>query len=390
MKITVNDIRLVPENMGFAFCVFGKPDEKVLEWASYHGLELSEGKGYTNISVPAEIELSNLFESAEAYEYVDGFSPNLNKHLHIGHLSNLVIAKAVQGLGMGNKYIAILGDTLTGDVSKEDALESYAKYCKDFNYAVHEIYMASEMKCDDGMLIDGSGDYEGTKIFEIGEDKIVGLKSTGSSSYFYQDVALASKLNSSTLYLTGSEQAGHFGMLKKLFPHISHQALGLVTLGGKKQSSRNGNVVYATEVMDAFNEKFNDVKLAYNVLAGMILKSVPSSTKSIDMASIDNVKLSPGLYLSYTMARLKSAGLKPNEIEKFSSKNLAFADMKAKVNFTPNSLLESLLVLCKKVNALYVTHHIKDNEENQKMFSVYLDDIELGMKKLGMFPVDKV
>ncbi|NQY94328.1 MAG: helix-turn-helix transcriptional regulator, partial [Campylobacteraceae bacterium] len=42
--------------------------------------------------------------------------------LHIGHLSNLVLAKAFQKLGVGENFISILGDTLEGSVKKEDSL----------------------------------------------------------------------------------------------------------------------------------------------------------------------------------------------------------------------------------------------------------------------------
>ena len=135
---------------------------------------------------------------------MDGFSPNLNKELHIGHLSNLVIANAFQKLGVGKKFIAILGDTLKGKVNKETALEKYKSYCNDFDYKVSDIFFASKMELkNQSLLTAGDGDYSDTQIFEIDNDKLVGIKGDGTTSYFYQDVALAEHLNKSTLYLTG-------------------------------------------------------------------------------------------------------------------------------------------------------------------------------------------
>ena len=57
---------------------------------------------------------------------------------------------------------------------------------------------------------------------------------------------------------------------------------------------------------------------------------------------------------------------------------------------TPNTLFEALVSHCKYINTLYETHYIKDNETNKILFSELISDLEFGMKKLGMFPVDKV
>ena len=56
----------------------------------------------------------------------------------------------------------------------------------------------------------------------------------------------------------------------------------------------------------------------------------------------------------------------------------------------PHLLFEELVELCAQINKLYIDNHIKDNEENQKMFQPLLDDLECGMNILGMFEIDKV
>ena len=148
---------------------------------------------------------------------MDGFSPNLNKNLHIGHFSNLVLAKAFKSLELIEETVAILGNTLPGNITNEIGYENFIKLCIDYNYNVDLLYMASDMKCSDNLLIDGIDKYAGTKVFEIKENKIVGIKNDKTTTYFYQDVALATKLNASTLYLTGNEQLQHFELLKKCF-----------------------------------------------------------------------------------------------------------------------------------------------------------------------------
>ncbi len=390
-KININDIRTLPSEMGFGFCVYGEPSEKITNWANSWGFIIQKGKdGYTNILVPNNYDISECFEKFSQYKYVDGFSPNLNKHLHVGHMSNFVIAKTFQAMEVGEQFISILGDTLDGSVEKHEAFNMYKTYCETFGLNVSEIFYASQVKYTGDKLEDGEAEYLGTKVFNTGEEKVVGIKSDGSTSYFYQDVALAEMLNAPTLYLTGYEQSGHFSALKKLYPNTNHIGLGLVKLK-TKMSSREGNVIFFSDLLeDCLKEFDNDWNLVYNVLAGFILKIEPTKDKKIDMELLSNPKNSPGLYLSYTLARLTSAGVRAMKTDKFNSTELQFKYMKALYNLQPNMLLNSLLDHCKMINNLYATHRIEGNPENMVMFSNFKEDLELGMKKLGLFLVDKV
>jgi len=385
----INKIKITPEKFGFNFCQFGELTEEVKSWVNFWKFKTEKSGPFTNIIVD-DIDFELIFNESVSYDYVDGFSPNLNKHLHVGHLSNLVIANAMQKLGIGKEFIAILGDTLDGEVNKSDALSSYQKYCQEFNYKVDKIFYASDMKLKEDTLKEGEGEYLGSKVFDLVDEKIVGIKSSGLTSYFYQDVALAQQLNSSTLYLTGFEQDNHFKSLKKLFPSTNHIGLGLVLLNGKKMSSSEGNIILLKDFINQLLEMFSDIKLVYNILSGQILKSAPGSSKSIDMKLISNPKLSLGLYLSYTMAHIKSCGVETKKIKNYVSKELQFAELKSKVNLSPNLLFESLVKHCKSINKLYETHYIKDNKENVELFSTLISDLELGMGKLGMFSIDKV
>ncbi len=389
MKIDINKIKITPEKFGFNFCQFGELTEEVKSWVNFWKFKTEKSGPFTNIIVD-DIDFELIFNESVSYDYVDGFSPNLNKHLHVGHLSNLVIANAMQKLGIGKEFIAILGDTLDGEVNKSDALSSYQKYCQEFNYKVDKIFYASDMKLKEDTLKEGEGEYLGSKVFDLVDEKIVGIKSSGLTSYFYQDVALAQQLNSSTLYLTGFEQDNHFKSLKKLFPTTNHIGLGLVLLNGKKMSSSDGNIILLKDFINQLLEMFSDIKLVYNILAGQILKSAPGGSKSIDMNLISNPKLSLGLYLSYTMAHIKSCGVETKKIKNYVSKELQFAELKSKANLSPNLLFESLVKHCKSINKLYETHYIKDNKENIELFSTLISDLELGMSKLGMFSIDKV
>jgi len=390
-KININEIRTLPAGMGFGFCVYGKPEQKIVDWAKSWGFRVEEGTPYTNILVPKNFYITECFEKFSQYKYVDGFSPNLNKHLHVGHMSNFVLAKTFQSMEVGENFISILGDTLEGKVEKHEAYNMYETYCNTFDLDVSEIFYASDMKYTGSLLKDGEGDYEGTKVFDTGEEKMVGVKSNGSTSYFYQDMALAEKLDAPTLYLTGHEQNGHFGTLKKFHPDTNHIGLGLVKVTGAKMASRDRNVIYFSDIIKDCLKMFNnDWDLVYNVLAGFIIKIDPTKDKNINMKMLKNPKNSPGLYLSYTLARLTSAGVRTMETKSFNNTELQFKYMKSLYNLQPNILFNGLTEHCKMINKLYGTHHIEGNPENEVMFSNFKEDLELGMSKLGLFLVDKV
>ena len=99
---------------------------------------------------------------------MDGFSPNLNKFNHVGGLSNLIIAKALQSLQVANKTIALLGDTLPATtVKKKDALTAYKQMCVDFDYNLNKIYFASkQILKNDTLLIPGTDKYIGSFVFK--------------------------------------------------------------------------------------------------------------------------------------------------------------------------------------------------------------------------------
>jgi arginyl-tRNA synthetase len=403
MKLDINKIKIVPKNITnvFTLCVYGNLEDsnnsEVNDWIKFNNFSTEKNDNYVNIIIP-NVDLSTIFNSPKEFQYLDGFSPNLNKKLHIGHFSNLVLGKAFKSLGICKNIVSIYGDTLSGEVSKEDAINALHKYQELFEFIPDIEYFASEMKVNTTTLYDGLGDYSGTKVFypmSFSSGKafspIVGIKSDGSTSYFYQDVALSEKLNAPTLYLTGLEQNNHFEALKTIFPHIQHVGLGLVKLTEGKMSSRLGNVIFIEDFINNLLEIFNnDYKLIYNVFAGFILKSNTFVDKNINLELINNAKNSAGLYLSYTMARLHSAGCELKTNNKFNSKYLEFALLRAQFELNPKILFEELVDLCKDINILYMTHHIKDNNENKIMFEEKLSDLIHGCKLLGLFIIDKV
>jgi hypothetical protein len=239
--------------------------------------------------------------------------------------------------------------------------------------------------------VDGEGEFVGCKVFKVGDKQVVGIKSDGATSYFLQDIIVALNMcGDPTLYITGLEQASHFADLKVLFPNIQHLPLGHVTINNKKMSNRDGELISAKEVLEFLLEEFKTTELAWNVLAGLLLKSAPQTNKSIDWKTLKNPKLSTGLYLSYTVAKCQSAGLIVPEHKSFDDPMLQLSYLYAKQGLAPHFLLAALANKAKAISQLYEKIPIRGNANAPVEFEPLLGDLALGMKKLGMYLVDKV
>ena len=399
-KIDVSKLKVVPHEQkkypALELCVYGEVPEDIKSWISTNVLLHYKSGPYTNIIIPEGIVLNDLFTINKKFTYMDGFSPNLNKNLHIGHFANLVTAKSLKNLNCCQDVLSIYGDTEQRDITKIEALKKLEEYYTWFDYCPDIELYASGMKYTGNLLVDGTGEFEGCKVVKVGDEQVVAIKSDGTTSYFYQDIALAEKLNANTLYIVGKEQENHFNLLKKIFPTVHHLALGLIKIDGKKMASRNGNVIYLDQFLEKIKNDFPDIKgitlynLAYNIFAGLILRSTVESDKNIDMTTLDNPKNSPGLYISYTMARLHSSGVNNYAGFAFKSTTLQYLRIKSINSLNPIYLFDGVLNLCNNINSLYKTHQIKDNPENLKMFSELYTDLLYGVKILGMFKIEKV
>ncbi len=390
MKNDVNLLKLIPKSagLGFGLCVFGKPSYELSSLMMECGMVEMEGGKFTNFLPTAVVDFAKMFEPKK-FKYMDGFSPNMNKHMHVGHFSNLVLGKAFQSMGIAETTVALLGDTEDGAVGFEEANTKYLDTCNKFGYVIDGVHLASKMPVPDG-LVPGDGDYAGTQVVQIDDKLVVAVKSSGKTTYFAQDMSFASMLDSDTLYLTGYEQASHFKSLSVLYPHVSHIGLGLVKLHSGKMSTRLGNVVYMQDLMDELYEKFGDLAICYNVFAGTILKSHPTTDKVFSTDTMANPKNSPGLYISYTMARLKSAGVVPVGGEFFQKASMKYGYAKSTSQLTTLPLFDAVVELCEEINALYIDHKIVGNADNTMMFGRLLSDLKLGMKKLGLLEVERV
>lgn len=255
---------------------------------------------------------------------------------------------------------------------------------------------------------------QGAQVVDMGPDEnpAIIVKSDGTSIYLTRDLAAAEwrmrEYNFvKMLYVVGNEQAQHFVELKTVLKkmgydwadEIHHVPFGLITQGGKKLSTRKGNVVFLDQVLkDAVSlakkqiqEKNPDLanqdQVAHDVGVGAVvfhdLKNDRLDNFDFNLEEVVRFEGDTGPYVQYTNARAQSVlrkaaamGEKPSDTDLALDDDWAFAVAKdladfprivarASEKFEPSVIAKYSLDLAKKFNKYYA--NVKILTKNDKI-----------------------
>ncbi|MEG0551158.1 MAG: arginine--tRNA ligase [Vagococcus sp.] len=259
-------------------------------------------------------------------------------------------------------------------------------------------------------------------------------KSDGATLYMTRDLAAANyRIDNynfaEALYVVGNEQSIHFKQLKAVLKemghdwsdNIKHVPFGLITSGGKKLSTRKGNVILLEEVL---NEAISSTKkqieeknptlenkdeVAHQVGVGAIifhdLKNDRMNSFDFNLDELIQFEGETGPYVQYTRSRCVSILTKANWNQENSkavgslTDNESWEVIKALDNF-PNKIKEAyqkyepsvmakyLLDLAQKFNKYYSKHKIlaEDIEKEARLNLVYSVSVVIkeGLRLLGI------
>lgn len=331
-------IRPIPDKFGVGFT----SQERLPEYAEQYREE-QVGRYWNYYVTPDRWQWPERTVTKKRGPYViDAFSPNLNKSLHVGHLRQLALARSLRGVlghDPGGKFVALLGAGL--------GVYKYAKNELDdwFSFVGYnpEIYYDVLMPRDEDIVPrhkvqDPESHHDGAEVWYGPKGPVVVVRSDGRPTYAFHDIAFA-KTVAPTHYITGAEQKEHFENLGLGEQHLS---MGLV-LGpdGKKMKSRTGDSVSAAEVLSEIEKRLDPScpeprKLAWNVLAWNFLHTARSQNVKYDPVEWTKPD-SPGLYITYTFARLRKAmkGLDGLWFEPAQRKACAWSREQDKPHFEP-------------------------------------------------------
>lgn len=336
---------------------------------------------------------------------IDGFSPNLNKKLHVGHLRNLILANSIFNCIEYYKGIKVESVSLYGASQGvfQYSLDNIDKWKKLIGYEskpYYDVLMPLDVLLDE---IEDAKDHEYENCKAWKKEKIILVKSNGKPTYAYSDLIFA-KVVGPTHYITGSEQIEHFKLLglgEKHFP------MGLVVgNNGKKLKSRDGGSYLADDILDDVIENLDpenkSEELAINVLIGNLLKVTRPQQIKFDPALWTNDD-SPGMYITYTYCRVKSALEKAQNVFDatynkqidnhllYYSYYLNYYIYKSVQTFDPSYLLNYLVNLSKELTKAY---HSEKIDGGRIPFSICmgsaLKSLKTGMELLGMNKLQKI
>lgn len=370
----------VPQNLdGYAYRSVGR----------YHNYHFTQ----SNFEWPEE-------PLPEQSDYViDAFSPTLNKHLHVGHLRNLAIAKSLSQISQA-QFVSFLGCSLG---VKEGAVEELQSWFDFLSYkpVVYRDTEVSALHPVEGTP--GEGEYEGCLVYAGTKHPTVLRRSDGRTTYAYHDLAFA-KVVSPTHYLTGSEQFEHFTNLGLGNKHLP-MGLVLDPKTGKKMKSRDGNALEASQALQLVVDRLKDTdhprQLAWNVLAWNFLRVNRSKDVAFDV-DLWTQSEAPGLYITYTFARLDSAlaGIPTMSGQSYSDFDLQVVGYcayltyylrKAMETMDPSPIANYAHALAKKLNLAYGKERIKNGRPSfQQAMQQGNNTLKKCIDYLGMFPLSRV
>jgi arginyl-tRNA synthetase len=334
---------------------------------------------------------------------LEGFAPNLNKKLHVGHLKNLAEANALARILQPCQPVAMLGaalGVLPGAPEELQALFDFVGYhpqtCLDTSLPAGLVATAP-----------GAGKYADCQVYHGPLGPVVVIKANGQPTYACHDLTYA-QLVKPDYYITGCEQKEHFAALGLADKHLP---MGLV-LGpdGKKVKSSGGAPLLAAEAFDLVQAQLDPtpepMKLAWNILAYTFLQTSMAANNQFDPAQMTR-PAAPGMYVTYTLARVHSAlskagvpldaGTPPAHLADGDVKLLGWASYadfylhKAAEGKDPAPVANYLLALAKELGAAYAKQSIKGGPAGfQFAVARAYQALENGMALLGLFPLREV
>ncbi len=338
---------------------------------------------------------------------IDGFSPNLNKSLHIGHLRQLALANCLSRALAGAEFVSLMGTT--GILKKSvDELQEWFDFVG-FQPTLHYDALMPQ-DADIVPRHEGEGDKAGALVWDGPRGPVVVFRKADESgyrraTYAFHDLAFAATV-APDFYVTGVEQVEHFQNLGLAEKHLP---MGLVMDSqGKKLKSRTGDAMTAKEAFEAVEAIMKPVpepkKIVWNVIAWNLLATGRGTNVKFEPELWVKPE-APGMYCSYTWARLNSALDGPDEETDGSfgdEKSMTEADVElagysqyhlyhiGNTNETldPAGLANYLYDLCRRATKAYHSERIRDGRPGFRFaISQCKLAIEECMKTLGMFPV---
>ncbi len=323
------------------------------------------------------------------------------------------------------------------DISLKEFDRIYELLGVKINYTLGESFYLDKMESV-VKLMESRGiikNSEGARIVEFtAMPPAMVIKSNETTTYFLRDMATV-KYRMETwnpdliIYEIGADQELHcrqiFATAKMLgwTPQFYNVAHGMIRWTGGKFSTRKGQTIHLSEVIDKAMEEAkkiapdNDENKIKAVAIGAIkfndLKQDPKKDIIFDWKKVMSMEGNSGPYLQYTYARCQSvlnkssiynfqSSIKISEFNNIEEEEVAllreFYKFEEKIieaaeRFSPAVLAEYLLILARKYNEFYAKFRIiGEKEEKQRLFLTERTAtiLKIGLEILGIEMLEKM
>ncbi|MCZ0716992.1 arginine--tRNA ligase [Aerococcus kribbianus] len=327
------------------------------------------------------------------------------------------------------------------DESLKEFNRIYDKLGVEFDYYTGEAFYNDRLQgivdelVDKGLLEKN----QGASIVNLDEfdlNPALILKSDGASLYITRDLATAEYRKETfdfaeSIYVVGNEQSYHFKQLKAVLARMGHDwqedmhhvPFGLITAGGKKLSTRKGNVILLEDVLndavDLAKEQIesknpdlaNKEEVAHQVGVGAVvfhdLKNDRLNSFDFVLEEVVQFEGETGPYVQYANARanslLRKAGFDESKVATQHEFALADEDAfavvkelnlfpsiveKAYYGYEPSVIAKYVIGLAQSFNRYYANTRIlnDDDQLNARLSLVFAvtQVLEAGLNLLGV------
>ncbi|MCF6515171.1 arginine--tRNA ligase [Lactobacillus sp. S2-2] len=317
------------------------------------------------------------------------------------------------------------------EVSLEAFNETYKTLGVDFDTYNGEAFYNDKLQevvdilKDDNLLVESRG-AQVVNLDEYDLNPALILKSDGASLYITRDIAAALYRDRTykpvkNLYVVGSEQTYYFNQLKKVLEKmnldsakgVEHVPFGLITVDGKKLSTRSGRIILLNDVLnesidlakkqiDEKNPELpNKDEVAKEVGVGAIIFGDLKSERinNIDFVLEDQLKFEgeTGPYVQYARVRAESI-LKKGHADKYNFSDVSldnkqswatikliqsFPDIvkEASENLEPSVIAKYSLRLAKAFNKYYANERILDDNDELESRLALVKSVSIILKE---------
>ena len=341
----------------------------IIEWLNYWGFRVDKRKDKTIVIYPHSFDLKNCFHNRTHFDYIQSSNKDIGKVANDNDLLNLIFSKSFISMNIAMKSTSIIEGISENDNSIKSKMMGYNFFNKNFSHRIDKFLYEKDFKLD-------------KKLKEKLKDS--------KKEIFYNDFHVIKNLNSRILFLRNNFDEKSSLYIKK--EHAKNKSIEYVNIGAVNfvDIKSKKEIVSYSAISNHMKGMFSSSHLFYNIISGIVFSTPRESVRKIDLSDKDSLKKTPGYIFSKTSAKLKGEGISFENKDDFNSNILQYNLIKSRWYFDPHYLLNSLVMHCDNINKIINNKEFDlSKDENVRVFiGGMLDDLVLGMKKLGMFQVE--